>query len=277
MAWGISTVVLSSYELFEATRPVYYKCLPLLGVQRHIELPWRTLPESYQGIGMPDFALLSLSSKLQLIQCICGFNDAASHSMQMGYESFLMEIGLYGNTLAYDYEKFACLATDKTWFKNVWELLQEFEVEASFGLDLQIHPMRAGDASLMELFLNYYSGSDLASLNLFRQHKKVIHISCIVLCDGRTIDQECLSMTRGHSDKYIFPLQYPTQADQSLWKAALQLISTTFYKFQSSLGEYTANPHRNYQWSTDQYGMILHRTIDKNSYELYDPKSIRST
>jgi hypothetical protein len=118
MSSGISMVGLSSHKLFEATHPVYFKCLPLLGVQRHIELPWHMLPESYQGIGMTNFALHSLASKLQLIQCIWGFDDAASCSMLMGYESFLMEIGMYGNTLAYDYTRFSGLATNNTWFKK---------------------------------------------------------------------------------------------------------------------------------------------------------------
>jgi hypothetical protein len=40
MTWGITTVVLLPRELFLATKPVYYKCLPFFGVQCHIELPW---------------------------------------------------------------------------------------------------------------------------------------------------------------------------------------------------------------------------------------------
>jgi hypothetical protein len=92
MLWGLLTVVLFSRELFKATRSMYFKCLPLLGIQHHIELPWCTLPETYQDVGFPSFALLSLSLKLQLIQCIWGFNDAASVSLFMGYESFLMDL-----------------------------------------------------------------------------------------------------------------------------------------------------------------------------------------
>jgi hypothetical protein len=97
MAWGLSTVVLSSRELYLATKPVYFKCLPLLGIQRHIELRWRTLPESFQGIGLPNLALHSLASELQLLQCIWGFRDATSLSLLTGYESFLMNLGMYGN------------------------------------------------------------------------------------------------------------------------------------------------------------------------------------
>jgi hypothetical protein len=122
MLWGLSTALLSSRELFKATRSVYFKCLPLLAVQRHIELPWCTLPEAYQGVGFPNFALLSLSLKLQLIQCIWGFNDAASVSLFMGYESFLMDLGMYGNLLSCNYQRFSGLVTDNTWFKNIWEL-----------------------------------------------------------------------------------------------------------------------------------------------------------
>jgi hypothetical protein len=107
-------------------------------VQRHIELPWQTLPESYQGIGLPNFSLISLASKLQFIQCIWGFKDAASMSLRMGYESFVMDIGMYGNALSLDFDRFSVLATDGTWYKNVWELLNKFDTHATFGSEMQI-------------------------------------------------------------------------------------------------------------------------------------------
>ena len=44
----------------------------------------------------------------------------------MGYESFLMEIGLYGNPLGHDYTRFFALTMDGAWFKNVWEWLKIF-------------------------------------------------------------------------------------------------------------------------------------------------------
>ena len=107
MTWGLATVVLSAQELFAATRPVYFKCLPLLGVQSHIKLPWRTLPEAYQGIGQPNFGLHALAAKLQFIQCNWGFTDAASKGLSMGYESFLMNVGMYSNTLDLDYKSYS--------------------------------------------------------------------------------------------------------------------------------------------------------------------------
>ncbi len=52
MSWGISTIVLSLHKLYLATKLVYYRCLPFLCIQRHIELPWQTLPKAFQGIGL---------------------------------------------------------------------------------------------------------------------------------------------------------------------------------------------------------------------------------
>jgi hypothetical protein len=107
MSWGLSTVVLSSKELYPETKPVYFLCLPLLGVQRHIELPWHTLPQAFQEIRLPNFALLSLAAKLQLIQCMWGFHNAASMSLAMGYKSFMMELGFYKNPFCYHYHLFS--------------------------------------------------------------------------------------------------------------------------------------------------------------------------
>jgi hypothetical protein len=53
--------------------------------------------------------------------------------MMMGYESFLMDIGMYDNSQGHDYKQYSGLAVDYTWFKNVWGLLHDFRVEATFG------------------------------------------------------------------------------------------------------------------------------------------------
>jgi hypothetical protein len=258
MAWGLSTVVLSSKEFALATKPVYFKCLLLLGVQQHIELPWRTLPESFQGIGLPNLALHSLASKLQLLQCNWGFKDETSLALLMGYESFLMDIELYGNPFALDYSRFSLLATSGTWFKNVWELLSDFDVSASMGDKYHLHPARSGDSSLMCEFSKHYSGQDLAALNIVRQHKKVIHLSCIVLCDGQSINKEYLLNTPGDSHLHKFPLQKPTQSDFRLWNRAIRQISSGSLSLPVPLGNYISSPHLDFSWTTDADGTILH-------------------
>jgi hypothetical protein len=50
----------------------------------------------------------------------------------MGYESFMVEIGLYGNTINHDYMAYSILATNYTWYKNVWELVHYFNIRLAF-------------------------------------------------------------------------------------------------------------------------------------------------
>jgi hypothetical protein len=45
MMWGIATIVMSPHKLMKQFQQVYFRCLPLLNVNCHIELPWRLIPE----------------------------------------------------------------------------------------------------------------------------------------------------------------------------------------------------------------------------------------
>jgi hypothetical protein len=64
MMWGIATVVMSPHQLLKQFQKVYFRCLPFLNVICHIDLPWRLIPEGYQGLRIANYALVSLASKL---------------------------------------------------------------------------------------------------------------------------------------------------------------------------------------------------------------------
>ncbi len=51
MMWGIAIVIMSPHRLLKQFQWVYFRCLPL-NVNCHIDLPWRLIPEQYQGLGM---------------------------------------------------------------------------------------------------------------------------------------------------------------------------------------------------------------------------------
>jgi hypothetical protein len=63
----------------------------------------------------------------------------------MGYESFMIEVGLYGNTMDYDFKRYSMLAMNNTWYKNVWELVLYFNVSPNFNEDFQLKPIRRGN------------------------------------------------------------------------------------------------------------------------------------
>jgi hypothetical protein len=77
---------------------------------------------------MANYALVSLASKLSYLQFNWGFKAPHSNRLMMAYKSFMIEVGLYGNTMGYDYKTHSMLATSNTWFKNIWELVWYFDV-----------------------------------------------------------------------------------------------------------------------------------------------------
>ncbi len=96
---------------------------------------------------MTNYALMSIPSKLSLIQRSWGFDDVVSKALMTGYESFMMEVGLYGNTMDYEYKQHSVLVTNSTWYKNVWELVSYFKIRLVFHTDYQMQPVREGDRS----------------------------------------------------------------------------------------------------------------------------------
>jgi hypothetical protein len=70
-----------------------------------------------------------------------GIRCPYSNALMIGYESFIIEVGLYGDTMGYEYKKHYFLATDNTWFKNMWELASYFNIRLHFNEDFQLKPI----------------------------------------------------------------------------------------------------------------------------------------
>ncbi len=74
MSWGLVTVCMSPPKLDEKFQKVYKKALPFLGVNRKIKRKWWTLPEMYQGLGLPNFPSIALLSKVSFLLGKWGFH-----------------------------------------------------------------------------------------------------------------------------------------------------------------------------------------------------------
>jgi hypothetical protein len=72
-----------------------------------------------------------------------------------------MDIGMYGNPFSLNYKLYSILATNGTWFKNMWELLHKFKTIATFCADNHIHPVCVGNQSLMQEFSRFDGGRNL--------------------------------------------------------------------------------------------------------------------
>jgi hypothetical protein len=119
----------------------------------------------------------------------------------------MIEVGLYENIINYDNKTHSMIVTSGSWFKNIWGLVWYFNVWMHVSAAFQLRAVCQGDISLMSEFMltGNFSQPDLISLNILRMHKKVIHKSDIVLCDGKRIKAEMLTDQPEHSDVHKFP------------------------------------------------------------------------
>ncbi len=133
MSWGLVTICMPPKKFDTMVQRVYSKALPLVGVNSKIKRKWRTLPERYQGLGMPNMPLLSLQEKISFLQGNWGFlGQSHSDALAMAYENFLIEVGLYGSPLKWSYSDYGHLTTQSTWFQNLWLLTHTYWVDISF-------------------------------------------------------------------------------------------------------------------------------------------------
>ena len=65
----------------------------------------------------------------------------------------MIKIGVYGNTMDYDYKAYSILATNGTSFKNVWELVHYFKIRLAFQSEYRLGRVRRGGKSLMSEFV----------------------------------------------------------------------------------------------------------------------------
>jgi hypothetical protein len=121
----------------------------------------------------------------------------------------------------------------------------------------------------MSEFSKHYSGHDFQALNIYRQFKKVIHLSCITLSDGSTIDKECLDAKEGKSVAHKFPLQHPSRALRTLWSNAIMHISSDYLVLSDALGQYIRPPHRPHKWTSNKEGSIAHYQVVRDGIQRY--------
>jgi hypothetical protein len=126
------------------------------------------------------------------------------------------------------------------------------------------------------LLIQEFDRADHVSLNIMRMHKKVIHLSDIVLCDGKTIKPEKLSDLPGQSDTHKFPYQCPTSADPSLWRRALCKVSSEFHFVMVPLQDYVSPLHDLPQWMRNNHGSILHNVIMRGNQVYHKVYTLKS-
>jgi hypothetical protein len=113
--WGLVTVCMQPATLDKKFQRVYAKALPVHGINCKMKREWRTLPEMYPGLALPNFPLVALAERVSFLVGNWGFQgQAQSGALAMAYDNFLMEVGLYGSPLDWNYGDYGHLSMEDT-------------------------------------------------------------------------------------------------------------------------------------------------------------------
>jgi hypothetical protein len=67
----------------------------------------------------------------------------------MAFENFLIEVGLYGSSLYWNYKDYGHLTTEASWFHNLWNITHLCNGTLTFCTKDQVHSAREHNRSLM--------------------------------------------------------------------------------------------------------------------------------
>jgi hypothetical protein len=156
------------------------------------------------------------------------------------------------------YSEYGHLATEATWFQNLWLLVSTYEVDISFRDKDTVQGIRENDRSMMAEFCGIgYRGKQLTGLNIGRCFRNLLHVSDIVHWDSSNVDEFVLSDNAEVSPKYTFPWEQPTTSDFKIWKEALNRLCSGTTRLPYTLGRYLCHPHLPCQWYTNESAEAL--------------------
>lgn len=265
--YGISSLYASPEQLDKTTNSIYRQALPLLGFNRNIATPLRTLPSQFQGMNLRQWSIEKLSSDIAILLRHWNSDSTLGNTFLQVYESFQMEIGLNGNIFSRPYSKLKDLATH-SWFKLLWQYASKYDVHIEMKPQFCLKPTRLGDIALMELFISRgYSAPSLVSLNRVRKYYKVHSLADILLADGKTVNASIVTRQQLKSSR-TFSWEQPTPSDFATWNTAIRLITSPSLSYPRRLGNYTQQPHIVYEWFASPDKLFLYHTFT-GGYDIF--------
>ena len=113
-------------------------------------------------------------------------------------------------------------------------------------------------------------------MNVVRKSLHLIHVSDLVLCDGKTLD---VSLTEGdlktHLDSNVwFPVKKPTTTDKRIWTTFISCLSRDYKSLDAPLGDYISKPQAKMDWTYNETNKILyHSNLGGTAYEVYTART----
>ena len=120
--------------------------------------------------------------------------------IRLGYETFLVDVGLGGNVFSKDYKKLHHLA-QSCWFEHLWCLCDFLQVRVILDQSHHAQPVRQNDKCFMDVIIDdgRFRDDTLKIVGTCRKYKGIHMMSCLVKCDEREIRPDVLDNQEGQS------------------------------------------------------------------------------
>jgi hypothetical protein len=269
VSYGLTTLMTPRQTLDDSFNKWYYTLLPSLGVNRNISKEWRTLPQCYQGLGLPVMSIEKLAASIQYLLRHWDNPSTYGHALRCSFELLQVETGLKGNFLTRDFTRLGCLATT-SWFKQLWEYAHYYHVTIELE-DVVIPEVRRGDQVFMELAILNSDPQQWMSINRTRKYFRIYFMSQLVLHDGYTVDPQKLSPGPQAESSMTFPVEQPTAADFITWRHLIHHLTSPRLRLTPKLGEHLRPSYLTVCWWTNTEEEFLLRREQDQPDKVYTP------
>jgi hypothetical protein len=216
MLYGLGTLSNDMEAAQACLAGTEYQILPLLGVNRNIKRGWRTLHQTFGGIGLIDLTVEQFICFINLFQQHYGTPSALGHKLSASIHWLQLQIGTTSSPFQMPYHKYAHLAPI-SWVKSLWELLDQYDI----GLQIRynsIPSQREGDMSIMDFLDRELATNECrAAANRCRCYLNSMFLSDMTSLDGKRLSNNLISGARTPlRSKMRFPPEQPTPSDRCL-------------------------------------------------------------
>jgi hypothetical protein len=277
-SYGLSSLYASPTALDKTMGSIYRQALSPLGYNKNLPVAFRTLPREYQGADLRLWSIEKLGKDISILLQHWGSNSTLGNSLQVVYESFMMELGLEGNIFTRPYTKLQALASH-SWFKILWQYCHHHQVKLCLDSRWHTPLLRVGDRALNELFLEQSRPmEEMIALNRLRKHLRLHSLADILMADGTTVDKEkVMTELQGESTR-TFSWEQPTKSDYNIWRQAIRSITSNALVYPSPLGDFTHTPHRPFQSTASEDEVFVYVKHQNGTFDTYQRSvSIRPT
>ena len=268
LGYPLAATCLSESQCKAALSPALRRGLASSGIVRNLDRRVIHAPNHLQGFGLPSLYDLQGYEHIKRI-----LNDGPSKTItgtliRLNIELTKLETGLGGNLFDTDYSKVEGWIPI-SWVTSTWEYLSASNMALIEGTP-RMPLLRDGDCYLMEriLSLNFFSPSELVSINHCRRFLGLFNLADIATADGKSVRMNCYI----HPDHHIrhrltswkCASEPPKASEWALWrlainKAFLSQVDPCSFRLSSRLGKWSLELRHWFWFFSPSHKTVLQR------------------